>query len=74
MDKQFKIQYFNHKTGQFEYGPDEMTDEKAREYIPQIAPAQGIYECRRGLGDTVLEAMLYTLTACVKASKNHEDA
>ena len=37
------------------------TDDEARQYIPQDAPAQQIYRIHRELGEDVLHALLKTL-------------
>lgn len=44
-------------------GPQD--DETALQYLPQYPAAKGLYEVRRELGDTILEAMIKVLDACV---------
>ena len=41
------------------------TDEEAIRYIPQVAPAQGLYSLYREVGKSVDEAMEGVLLACV---------
>lgn len=54
-------------------GSSPTTDEQAVKYVPQIEAAQAIYRLRRELGDDVIHAMLYTLTACVEPKGKNEN-
>ena len=58
--------WFNYKTGDYDakdLAPQ--TDAEAKLYIPQHKAVQGIFECRRFMGDSILEAMAYALGAAL---------
>ncbi|MCP4544243.1 MAG: hypothetical protein GY832_44590 [Chloroflexi bacterium] len=56
--------WFNCKTGQYETGTP-ATDDKALEFIPQSDAARNLYLLHRKMGESILEAMRDTLTACI---------
>ncbi len=58
------VVWFNCKTGLHETGTP-TTDEKALEFIPQSDAAQNLYLLHRKMGNSILEAMRDTLTACI---------
>jgi len=49
------------------------TDEEARQYIPQLPAALGLYEVRRQMGDSVLDAMEATLRAAVGLPEGRQE-
>jgi len=63
--KEEKRYWHNYKTGEIEYREAPTTDAEALELISQLPAAQGLYDCRRKLGDGILDAMMAVLTACV---------
>jgi hypothetical protein len=51
------------------------TDEEAMEYLPDHDPimktaAQGLYQCRRKMGDSIIDALIAVLEAAVKPRQN----
>jgi len=57
--------WHNYKTGQYEYRYAPDTDEDALALLPQYPAAQGMFEVYREMGKSILDAMDYTLSACV---------
>ena len=47
-------------------------DATALRFMPQLPAAKGLYQVRRELGDTILEAMAKTLKACVGKTEQKE--
>ena len=65
MTPNYKVVFFdmkNFKTGEWEKFPDPLTDEKAKQFIPQAEPCQNLYELYRLRGDTPLDAMIGVLS------------
>jgi replication-associated recombination protein RarA len=63
------VGWYNYRTGDYDYNPDLTSDTVARQYIPQNVAAQGIYDCHRGMGQSITEAMIATLTAVIRAQE-----
>ena len=61
--------WHNFKTGQIEYIHGTPSAEKMHEFIPQIAPAQGLYDVYISMGKTPAEAAALVLQAIVDVSK-----
>jgi hypothetical protein len=57
--------WWNYATEDYEENGEPVTDDKALQYLPQIPAAQGLYECHRKLGKSILEAMMETLLSVV---------
>lgn len=51
------------------------TDEEALEYLPDREEIRGIYLCRRGVGESIVDALTHTfeLFLEVKGEIPHED-
>jgi len=63
------IAWHNYKSGQTEYVHGMPSEEKMREFIPQIAPAQGLYDVYIALGKTPAEAAILVLEAVIGERK-----
>jgi hypothetical protein len=55
----------NFKTGEIESFPDNLTDEKAKEYIPQERAHQTLYDLSRLEGLSALDALIKVLKLSV---------
>lgn len=53
--------WWNYVKGDYDWRKAPETDEEAVQYMPQQRDVICIYRCRRMLGDSVLEAMVYAL-------------
>lgn len=52
--------------------PFPTTDEDAIKYIPDDPSAHGIYRCHRAMGDSIAQAMIVTLDACLSVPASEE--
>lgn len=64
---------YNFLTEEYEYVSlgDDLTDEKAVQYISQYPAALGLYKVKRLMGESVIMSMKYVLEAC--AGVPHEE-
>jgi hypothetical protein len=63
------ISWWNFTTNQFEQYEDITTDELAKQLLPQITPAQRLYEVKRLQGKTILQAMAEVLEVITSAHR-----
>ena len=66
--------WYNYDTGEYEQVDTPETDEQAETFLPgpkqfpgmpDDGPVRGIYRCYRAQGDSIIDAMLKALLACV---------
>ena len=57
--------WYNYDTKDYEYRSAPQTTDEALPFIPTLLGARGLFTCYVSLGDTVLDAMLKTLSRCV---------
>lgn len=62
--------WYNYKTSQYEYTDAPTNDTEAKEFLPQINSARGLYDCHRALRLSVLEAMVRVLECAVGVNRN----
>lgn len=66
---QSTLYWYNFKSQQMEARTDTPSAEKMREYIPQIPPAQGLYDVYIKMGKSHVEAAVLVLEAVVGERK-----
>lgn len=57
--------WYNYDMQDYEYRDAPQTASDALPYIPTLLGARGLFACYVELGDTVLDAMLKTLSRCI---------
>lgn len=65
-----QLHWYNYKTGENDYREKPIDDKEAVDYIPQLDAAQNLYQCLRGMGKDILEAMKDVLTACLPVNSH----
>ena len=56
---------YNFETDEYDDVGAPDTDDEAKKYIPQSAAAQNLYELYRLQGDSILDASINVLKACI---------